>query len=99
MNKKNIKKIANSFNDDLDNNLKKPEFRKAFYNNLLKLQIANEIVKFREKRGVTQKEFAIKLNTTQAVVSRIENGKVCASTNILQRICNTYKVEARFELR
>jgi len=98
MNKKNIKKLAHAFNDDLNKNLKKTEFRKTFYNDLLKLQIANEIIKLREKRGESQAELARKIKTTQAVVSRIENGKVCASTNVLQRICNAYQVEARFQL-
>jgi len=67
-------------------------------NNLLKLQIANEIIKFRKKRGVTQKELAKNINTTQAVISRIENGQVCANTGMLQRICSKYEVEAKFEL-
>ncbi|MCK5416339.1 helix-turn-helix transcriptional regulator [Candidatus Parcubacteria bacterium] len=98
MNKKKLNKIANSFHNDLNSNLKNPKFKKDFYNNLLKYQIANEIINFRKKQGVTQSELAKKINTTQAVVSRIENGQVCASTNILQRICSKYGIEAKFEL-
>lgn len=98
MTKKKINKIANSFYSDLDKNLKNGVFKKTFFNDLLKLQIANEIVKFREKRKITQEELAKKINTTQAVISRIENGQVCASTGVLQRICSKYKVEAKFEL-
>jgi len=96
--KKNIEKISNSFYNDLDKNLKNEKFKKSFYDNLLKLQISNEIVKFREKRKITQKELAEKINTTQAVISRIESGQVCASTNVLQRICSKYKLEVKFEL-
>jgi len=98
MNKTKLSKIANSFQNDLNSSLKNPKFKKDFYDNLLKYQIANEIINFRKKRGVTQGELAKKINTTQAVVSRIENGQVCASTNILQRICSKYGVEAKFEL-
>lgn len=98
MNKKKINKIANSFYDDLDSNLKNPKFKKDFYDNLLKYQIANEIIKFRQVKGVTQGELARKINTTQAVISRIENGQVCASTSILQRICSKYGIAAKFEL-
>lgn len=98
MTKKKLKKIVNSFQSDLNSNLKNPKFKKEFYDNLLKYQIANEIINFRKKRGVTQGELAKKINTTQAVVSRIENGQVCASTSILQRICSKYGVEAKFEL-
>jgi ribosome-binding protein aMBF1 (putative translation factor) len=98
MDKQKINKIGNSFYSDLDKNLKDKKFKKTFYDSLLKLQIANEIIKFREKRNITQKELAEKINTTQAVISRIENGQVCASTNMLQRICNQYEVEVKFEL-
>jgi hypothetical protein len=66
LNKKNllaraqIKKIANSFHADLTSNLKNPKFKKDFYDNLLKYRIANEIINFRKKRGVTQEELAKK---------------------------------------
>ncbi len=98
MNKKKLNRIANSFHNDLNSNLKNQKFKKEFYDNLLKYQIANEIIKFRQRKGVTQAELAKKIKTTQAVVSRIENGQVCASTSILQRICSKYGVEAKFEL-
>jgi len=97
MNKKNFKKIANSFSKDLAKDLKSDSFKKAFYSELLKLQIAEEVVKLRKKRGLTQKDLAQKINTTQAVVSRIETAQVFPSTNIIQRICNNLGVEAKFE--
>ena len=39
------------------------------------IDLAAKIAKEREKAGITQKEFAQKLNTTQSVISRIENGR------------------------
>ena len=95
---RHLGKIENSFYTDLAGNLKNPKFKKDFYDNLLKYRIADEIIKFRKKRGITQKELAKTIKTTQAVVSRIETGQVCASTNVLQRICSNYGLEARFEL-
>ena len=97
MNKKNIKKIANSFKSDLQKDLRRPQFKKFFYGELLKLQIAEEIVKLRQKRGLTQAGLAKRIKTTQAVVSRIETAQVYPSTDILQRICDKLGVGAKFE--
>ena len=97
MSKKNIKKIANSFNSDLKKDLRKPSFKKAFYGELLKLQIAEEIISLRQQRGLTQAGLAKKIRTTQAVVSRIENAQVYPSTSVLQRICDKLEVGVKFE--
>ena len=97
MNKQQAKKIANSFYEDRDKLLKNKKLRKIYYNELLKLQIAEEIYKLRKNKKLSQKELARKINTTQAVISRIENAQVCASTNLLQRICNVFKVSVKFE--
>ncbi len=97
MNKNKIKKIANSFNDDLAKDLKNPKFKKAYNEEMLKLQIAEQIIVLRKKRRLTQKDLAKKIHTTQAVISRIENAQVYPSTIILQKICNKFKVSAKFE--
>lgn len=36
---------------------------------------AKDVVRFRKSLGLTQTEFAAKLGTKQAVVSKVENGK------------------------
>jgi len=97
MNKKNIKKIAESFRSDLRKDLRQPQFKKVFYGELLKLQIAEEIIKLRQVRGLTQAGLAKRIKTTQAVVSRIENAQVYPSTSVLQRICDKLEVGAKFE--
>lgn len=97
MNKQKIKKIAYSFQVDLVKDLKNPEFKKNFYSELLKLQIAEEIIKLRDKHHLSQKALAKKINTTQAVISRIENAQVYPSTNIIQRICNQFEIKAMFK--
>jgi len=97
MKKNNVKKIAHSFQSDLKKDLRDPRFRKAFYSELLKLQIAEEVIKLRQERGLSQAGLAKKIKTTQAVLSRIENAQVYPSTYILQRICDTLEVGAKFE--
>lgn len=97
MNKEQFRKEAHSFEDDLQKELKSPSFRKAFYRELLRLQIAEEIIRLRKVKKLTQKQLADKIDTTQAVISRIENGQVYPSTRIIQRICEKLEVQARFE--
>ena len=93
--KKNFKKLAYSFKDDLKKDLKDKKFKEVFCQEKIKLDIANEIIKLRKKKKISQKELAKKIKTTQAVISRIENGQVFPSTNIIQRICNELNVQAR----
>lgn len=51
-----------------------------------RLHLAVQIAEEREKAGITQKEFAKKLQTTQSVISRIESGKQNISLDMLQKI-------------
>ena len=95
--KKSIKKLASSFDDELKKNMLKSEFKKAFHSEMVKLQLADEIIRFRKKKKISQKELAEKINTTQAVISRIENGQVFPGTANIQRICNEYNVRAEIK--
>ena len=99
MNKQQTKQIANSYYEDRNKLLKNKKLGKIYYNKLLKLQIAEEIHKLRKNKRISQKELARKINTTQAVISRIENAQVYPSTNLLQRICNTFEVGVKFQFR
>ncbi|MCG6914447.1 helix-turn-helix transcriptional regulator [bacterium BMS3Abin03] len=53
-----------------------------------RLQLAIQIAEEREKAGITQKEFAQRLHTTQSVISRIESGKQNISLDMLQKIAD-----------
>ncbi len=61
------------FRDFLNEELKDKELAKDYYKELEKARIAVEITHFREKLGITQKELAKKINTTQSVIARLEN--------------------------
>ena len=95
-NKKQLKKIANSFLEDLELDLGNAKFKKDFYGELLRLQIADEIIKLRRKHKISQAQLAKRINTTQTVISRIENTQVAASTNILERICSKFQLQPKF---
>lgn len=61
------------FKDYLKKELKNPEFKKAFDEEEIYASLAIQIAKIREKEGLTQKELARRLHTTQQTVSRLED--------------------------
>ena len=61
------------FRDRLREELKNEKFRKAFEEEDLGVRLAVEIARLREEQGLTQKDLARKLQTTQQTVSRLEN--------------------------
>ena len=66
-----------SFRKHLAEEMKNPEFRKAFEEEKRLLKLSYAIVEAREKRGLTQKELASKSHVTQQQLSKIENGVNC----------------------
>lgn len=61
------------FRDRLKEDLKDPEFRKAFEKEEVFVSLAIQIAEIRQKKRLTQKQLAKKLHTSQQAVSRLEN--------------------------
>jgi DNA-binding XRE family transcriptional regulator len=66
-----------SFRKFLAEEMKDPEFKKAFEEEKRLLALSYAIVEAREKNGLTQKELAEKSHVTQQQLSKIENGVNC----------------------
>jgi len=66
-----------NYKEHLAEEMKNPEFKKAFEEEKRLLELSCAIIEAREKRGLTQKELAIKSNVTQQQLSKIENGVNC----------------------
>jgi DNA-binding XRE family transcriptional regulator len=66
-----------SFRKFLAEEMKNPEFKKAFEEEKRLLALSYAIVEAREKHGLTQKELAEKSHVTQQQLSKIENGVNC----------------------
>lgn len=64
-----------TFQSRLRKDLKDPEFRAHFEEERRALQLSMKIAKLREKKGLTQAEFAKLMGTSQQAVSRIESGE------------------------
>ena len=57
----------------------------------MKKDIGHQIADMRETQGLTQKELAKRLNTTQSAVARIESGKQNVSTEMLKKLSRALK--------
>lgn len=78
--------------------LKKPGFRNALKETELEFHIAEAMIAARTKRGISQKQLADRLNTTQSVVSRVENAKTTPSLSFLKRLAVALDVTLKVEL-
>lgn len=66
-------KGARRFRDRLKEDLKNPEFRKAFDEEEVYASLAIQVAKIRQKKKLTQIELARRLHTTQQTISRLED--------------------------
>lgn len=87
-----------SFNDFLKKQLENPAVEKEYKRIDPQFQVAKEIIKLRIKRGVTQKELALRIGSTQAVISRIESGSTNCSINTIQRIAEALQSKLMIQI-
>ncbi len=73
-------------------------FRKEWDRTAPRYQVIKQILKLRHHNNLTQKELAKKIGTTQAVISRIENGNVNISIDFLIRIAKAFRKELEIKL-
>jgi predicted transcriptional regulator len=60
--------------------MKSPEFRKAWEDLDPEFQVLKAMIKAREKTGITQAELARRVGTKQSVISRLEGGAFSKAT-------------------
>jgi len=65
------------FSDHLKEEMKNPQFKKAFDEEKHLLELGMVITEAREKMGLSQRELAQKSHVTQQQLSKIENGYNC----------------------
>jgi len=76
----------NDFDSFFKDRLKQPEVRREYYRLAPFYELANQLLLLRKKRGLSQQELAEKAETTQAVVSRLENATVKCSLDTVVRL-------------
>jgi len=66
--------------------LKDPEFKKLYEDSQPEFEIAKNIIQARIENKITQKELAKRMNTTQSVISRLEQGRTSPSIALLKKV-------------
>lgn len=61
------------FQDYLKEQLKDPAFRKAYEEEGIYAELAIQVALLRRKRGLSQRELAHRLHTSQQTIARLEN--------------------------
>lgn len=76
-----------TFKKDLEAKLTDGEFKKRYERELRKLRLGHQIASVRKRLGLTQKELAKRLRTSQGAITRIENGEYTGySLHTLEKI-------------
>ncbi|MDX9861628.1 MAG: helix-turn-helix transcriptional regulator [Rhodospirillales bacterium] len=78
--------------------MRDPAF-KAEYDSLApEFEIAAELVKARQRAGLSQEEVAFRMGTTQSVIARLESGRSLPSTKTLIRFAEATGTKVRVKL-
>ena len=78
--------MMTTFKEYLDEQLKKPDFKKEWESTELEYTIVKAILDARKKSGLTQKELSEKTGIPQADISRMEKGNANPSIKTLRRL-------------
>jgi len=87
------------FKQHLEEHLKNPDFAQEWDKQELRYAVIKQIVKLRNSYNVTQAQLAKKVGTTQAVISRIENGTVNIGVDLLERIALAFDKKIELEIK
>lgn len=92
-------KLIYTFQDHLKESLKDPKFKKAWKKSQVEYDLASALIKKRLSKKISQRSLAKKINTTQAVISRIETMSANPSLFLLKRLANALdsKLVLRFK--
>ena len=86
------------FSTYLKEQLKNEEFRKAYEEEGVYVELAVQIARLRQTKGYTQKDLAKLLRTTQQTISRLEDPKNSSlSVNTLVRMASLFKKNLRIQ--
>ena len=78
--------------------LKDPEFAEEYEALRPEYELARSLIGLRIERGLTQKELAERMNTTQSVISRLESGSANPSLATLKRLADALGARVVFRL-
>jgi len=82
----------------LEESLKDEEFKKEWDKLELRYAVIKQLIKIRNTYNLSQAQLAEKLNTTQAVISRIENGTVNIGIDFIERLAKAFNKRVEINL-
>jgi DNA-directed RNA polymerase specialized sigma subunit len=89
-----MKMKIHDYDEMLKEELKNPEFRKEYDALEEEFEVAKQVIDLRLKNGLTQKELAEKVNTSQSCIVRLESGTYQnLSLSFLRRVGNALGVQ------
>lgn len=68
--------------------MKDPAFKREYDKLAPRYAVISEMIAVRIKKGVTQKELAKRIGTTQSSIARLEGGNVNPSLDFLEKIAD-----------
>ena len=86
------------FRKQLAEELKDEEFKKEWDKLELRYAVIKQLIKIRNTYNLSQAQLAEKLNTTQAVISRIENGTVNIGIDFIERLAKAFNKRVEINL-
>lgn len=93
------KLLIYTLEDDLKKRLKDPAFKKAWEESEPEYLLATKLIKKRLDKKLSQRALAKKLNTSQAVISRIETMQGNPTLSLLKRIAKILEARLVFQLK
>ncbi len=90
-----MKRKIYTLQDHLRDSLKDPAFKKAWKESEFEYQVSRALITARIKKKVSQQQLAKAANTTQAVISRLENMTANPSIGLLQKIAQALNVNLK----
>jgi len=82
-----------TFEDDLRESLKDPEFKKIWEESEVEYKLACKLIEARIAKKMSQRDLAKKIGTSQAAISRIEAMNGNPSLSLLKRVAGALNSE------
>ena len=87
-----------SFDQYLEEQLKNPEFKKAYDELAPEFELASQIIDARLKKGLSQAELAEKMGTRQSAIARLESVDYNPSIKMLKRVAKATETRLKVSL-
>ncbi len=79
--------------------LRNPELKREYEKLTPRYELISELISARTKKGITQKDLAKKMGTTQSSIARLEAGNINPSLGFLEKIASVmgYKLTVQLQ--